>query len=309
MICKEKLHHMARRLPSLNALRAFEAAARHGSFTKAAGELHVTHAAISRHVRDLEAWLQVELFRRVSRGVVVTEPGERYRRTLTEIFDRLLAATQEVTGGGATRALKVSVEPAFAARWLVPRLGSFQARHPAIDLSLESTDKLVDFRSDDADMAIRYGQGNWPDVELTCLSQVHCFPVCGPDLLQGPLPASPEILREHTLLHEETRSWWGEWLAEAGVEGVDHTRGPLLQDTHLALEAAAAGQGFALGDSILAADDLAEGWLVKPFAGDVLEGGYYLVQPRHVKESAPGRAFREWLQAEMAQFLASAPSP
>jgi LysR family glycine cleavage system transcriptional activator len=297
---------MARRLPSLNALKAFEAAARHGSFTKAAEELHVTHAAISRHVRELEAWLQVDLFRRVSRGVVVTEVGESYRRTLTEVFDRLLAATQEVAAGSAGRGLKVSVEPAFAARWLVPRLGSFQARHPGIDLALDSSNRLVDFRSDDADLAIRYGQGNWQDVDLVCLSEVRCFPVCSPGLLQGPLPASPEVLREHTLLHEETRSWWGEWLAEAGVEGVDHTRGPLLQDTHLALEAAAAGQGFALGDSILAADDLADGWLVKPFTGDILEGGYYLVQPKHVKETAPRRAFREWLQAEMTQFLAGA---
>lgn len=297
---------MARRLPSLNALKAFEAAARHGSFTKAAGELHVTHAAISRHVRELEAWLQVDLFRRVSRGVVVTEVGESYRRTLTEVFDRLLAATQEVVAGRAGRGLKVSVEPAFAARWLVPRLGSFQERHPDIDLSLESTNRLIDFRSDEVDLAIRYGQGDWQEVESLCLSEVHCFPVCSPDLLQGPLPANPEVLRDHTLLHEETRRWWGEWLAEAGVEGVDHTRGPLLQDTHLALEAAAAGQGFALGDSILAADDLADGWLVKPFAGQVLEGGYYLVQPRHAKETAPRRAFREWLQAEMADFLAGA---
>lgn len=297
---------MINRLPSLNALRAFEAAARHGSFTQAAEELHVTHAAVSRQVRDLEAWLEVPLFRRVGRGVRLTEVGESYRRTLTEVFDRLLAATQEVIGGAGSRSLKVSVEPAFAARWLVPRLGSFQKKHPDIDLSLDPTDRLVDFRSDDADLGICYGQGDWLEVELVRLSEVQSFPVCSPALVGGDLPASPEILRDHTLLHEETRAWWGEWLKDAGLEGIDHSRGPLLKDCHLALEAAAAGLGFALGDNVLAADALAAGRLVKPFAGTTPSGGYYLAQPKGMKETVSRRAFREWLQAEMDRFLEGA---
>src|SRR3546814_1000263 len=154
---------MARRLPSLNALRAFEAAARLGGFSRAADELHVTHAAVSRHVRGLEDRLGVLLFRRLHKAVVLTDAGRRYQARLTEAFDLIAAATEALAAAGS-EVLSLSVEPAFAARWLVPRLGRFYARHPGIELDIDPTPRIVDFRRDAVDLAIRYGSGGWAGV-------------------------------------------------------------------------------------------------------------------------------------------------
>src|SRR5262245_45683359 len=169
---------MARRLPSLNALKAFEAAARHESFTDAAGELFVTHAAISRHIRDLEEWLGTGLFVRTGRGVELTEAGRRYGGRLTSLFDGMGEATREAAAQGTVRTLNVSVEPATASRWLVPRLGRFNDLHPDIDLIINPETRLVDFRSGEADLGIRYGLGRWEDVEAIRLSDSVSFPVC-----------------------------------------------------------------------------------------------------------------------------------
>ena len=167
---------MARRLPSLNALRAFEAAARHESFTDAAGELFVTHAAVSRHIRELEEWLGTELFTRTGRGVDLTDAGRRFGNRLTPLFDNMAEATLEAAAQGTVRALNVSVEPAIASRWLVPRLGRFNELHPDIELNIDPDNRLVDFRSDKADLGIRYGLGRWGDVEIQKLiSDVDIF--------------------------------------------------------------------------------------------------------------------------------------
>ena len=301
---------MSRRLPPLNALKAFEAAARHESFTKAAAELHVSHAAISRHVRDLEEWLGVDLFRRMSRGVQLTDAGGRYAAKLTGAFDEMQAATLEIAvPGKAAGSLSVSLEVAFAVRWLVPRLGDFQKLYPDIDLELDPTKDLVDFRNSDAELAIRYGSGDWPDVEVTHLVDLMAFPVCSPSLLGGQKKADVEILKEHRLIHEETRRWWALWLKDAGIDGVDPERGPLLQDMHLAVEAAAAGQGFALADNLLVKEDLASGKLVKPFDIETPGGAYYIVRPKGLAESPSAKAFREWLQAEIARASQDAIDP
>jgi len=293
---------MSRRLPPLNALKAFEAAASLESFTKAAGQLHVSHAAVSRHVRDLEDWLGVDLFRRVSRGVKLTDAGARYAATLTRAFDEIQAATVEIAAPvPKAGSLAVSVEVAFAIRWLVPRLGNFQKLNPDIDLELSPTNELVDFRDSDAELAIRYGSGTWPDVEVIHLVELMAFPVCSPALLNGGRRVATEILKEHRLIHEETRKWWGMWLREAGIDGVDTERGPLLQDMHLAVEAAAAGQGFALADNLLVREDLAKGRLAKPFDIETPGGAYYIVRPKGHSESAAAKAFREWLQSEIGR--------
>ena len=292
---------MNRRLPSLNALRAFEAAQRHGSFTAAAEELFVTHAAISRHIRDLEDWLGVELFRRTGRGVERTEAGERFGHELTPLFDGLAAATRAVMASGETRRLAVTVEPGFASRWLVPRLGRFNDLHPDIDLIINPETRLVDFRSGEADLGIRYGLGRWEDVEAVKLSDSASFPVCSPKLIADRRELKPADLADYYLLHEQRKHWWADWLAEAGVKGVEDWRGTTFQN-HLAIEAAESGQGFALGDQILCTDSIAEGRLVRPFSLDMKDhGSYFIVREKGSKESAPARAFRDWLMAEMSE--------
>lgn len=291
---------MARRLPSLNALKAFEAAARIVSFTEAAGELFVTHAAISRHIRDLEEWLDTKLFVRTGRGVELTDAGRRFGGKLTPIFDGMAEAAREAAAVGEARRLNVSVEPACASRWLVPRLGRFNELHPNIELSIDPTNRLVDFRSAEADLGVRYGAGTWEDVEAMKLSEVAIFPVCAPGLIAGAAGLEPKDLSEYNLLHEERKQWWADWLAAAGVTGVEDWRGTLFHN-HLAIEAAEAGQGFALGDQILCTDALLEGWLKRPFPLDMKgHGNYWIVRAKASKESAPARSFREWLMAEMA---------
>ena len=229
---------MARRLPSLNALKAFEAAARHESFTEAAGELFVTHAAISRHVRDLEDWLGTELFIRTGRGVDLTEAGRRFGQRLTPLFDQLAEATREAAAVGDVRQLNVSVEPAFASRWLVARLGRFQELHPDIELAIDPTNRLADFRSGEADLGIRYGEGGWEDVEAIKLSEVVIFPVCAPKLVDSAPDLKPGDLAHFNLLHEQRKQWWADWLASAGITGVEDWRGTLFHN-HLANRARA----------------------------------------------------------------------
>ena len=292
---------MARRLPSLNALKAFEAAARGVSFSDAADELFVTPAAISRHMRELEEYLGTILFIRTGRGVELTEAGRRFGSRLTPLFDQLADASREAAAVGDARVLKVSVQPAFASRWLIGRLGSFSALHPDIELAIDPSNEIVDFYADDVDVGLRYGLGGWEDVEAVKLSDVVIFPVCAPNYLSKHQGIVPKDLLTLNLLHEDKKQWWNDWLAAAGVQGVAEGRGAILQN-QLALEAAEAGQGFALGDQILCTDSLLENWLVRPFSFDMKDhGAYWIVRKRGSRESAPARAFREWLMGEVVE--------
>jgi LysR family transcriptional regulator, glycine cleavage system transcriptional activator len=290
---------MARRLPSLNALKAFEAAARHVSFTEASTELFVTHAAISRHIRELEEYLGTQLFNRTGRGVTLTEAGIRFGEQLTPLFDALAEASREAAAVGAARPLNVSVEPAIASRWLVARLGKFQELHPDIELNIDPTSRLVDFHADNVELGIRYGDGRWKDVEMTKLSEVMIFPVCAPSLVIDAPDLKPADLKDYNLLHEQRKQWWAEWLAANGVEGAEDWKGTVFQN-HLAIEAAESAQGFALGDQILCTDAIMEGWLKRPFNSDMKDhGSYWIVRAKGSKESATARSFREWLMSEM----------
>ncbi len=292
---------MPRRLPSLNALRAFEAAARLGSFTLAARELFVTHAAISRHIRELEEWLAVKLFTRTGRGVKLAEPGRQFSHRLSPLFDGLADAVREVMGNADIRKLAVTVEPSFASRWLVPRLGGFNAAHPDIELMVSPSSAILDIAASEFDLGIRTGDGRWEGVEAILISEYQVFPICSPKLIEGDTLHSPQQLADYTLLHTYSRQWWVDWLKAAGVEGIDGSRGPMFQD-HLAIEAAEAGQGFALGYEVLTTDALAEGWLVRPFDAIVKEpGGYFVVRAKGTKETPAARAFREWMLTEMAE--------
>jgi LysR family glycine cleavage system transcriptional activator len=291
-----------RRLPPLNALRAFEAAARLLSFTRAGQELHVTQAAISHQVKALERWLGLALFRRRGRAVVLTENGQNYLAEVREGLDRLAAATDRLTRRQDAGVLTVATLASFAAAWLMPRLGRFRALHPDIDVRVAASDEVVDFARDDVDLAIRYGNGHWPGLEVLPLMTEDVFPVCSPALLIGAHPLRrPEDLRHHTLLHDDMRETWRLWLLAAGVDGVDPHRGPGYNLSTLVIDAAADGQGVALARSALLRDHLSTGRLVRPFELALpAEFAYYLVHPPRAIEHPKVRAFRDWALVEAA---------
>jgi LysR family glycine cleavage system transcriptional activator len=256
------------RLPSLSGLRAFEAAARHLSFTRAAKELHVTQGAISHQIRSLEDDLGYALFHRLPRRVTLTEEGEILAQTITESFkeiDRVLSSLRQRQWRGW---LTVSSSPSFAVKWLVPRLDTFRLRFPAFDVRIAATDRLVDPRRESVELCIRYGEGSYPGLDCEMLVTDQVFPVCSPRLL-GQL-SHPTDLLEQRLLHDEMflehpqRPSWAHW---ASLAQINLTDAPSARFSHasMALEAAAAGQGVALGRSSLVAADIAEGRLICPF--------------------------------------------
>ena len=288
---------MARRLPPLNALRAFEAAARHLSFTQAAAELNVTQAAISHQVKALEERLGVTLFHRRGRTLLLSEAGQAYLPPLREAFDQLAAATERLVRRDSSGSLTVSALSSFAVTWLVPRLKRFREREPEIDVRLSASDHLTDFAREDVDVAIRYGRGEWPGLRVDRIMTEDVFPVCAPALIQGAKALRrPADLRHVTLLHEDMRESWRMWLLAAGVAGVDPERGPGFSHANMAIQAAVDGQGVALGRTPLVAAELAAGRLVKPFAISLpAEFAYYLVCPETTAERHKNAAFRAWL--------------
>ena len=302
---------MARNLPPLNSLRAFEAAARHLSFTKAAEELHVTPAAISHQIKALEEQLGVPLFRRLTRALRLTQAGQSALPPMRDGFDKLADAVDLLRAHEESGAITVSLDPSFAAKWLVPRLDRLRAAHPDLDVRLDATDKLVDFQRDNVDLAIRYGGGNYPGLEAERLLSEEIFPVCSPKLLEGPEPlAQPGDLRHHTLIHLEwdsedvTAPTWRMWLLAAGIHDIDFTRGPVFSMTTLALQAAIEGLGVALASSFLVADDLAAGRLVVPFdlsVCDPLDFAYHVVVPKRTADLPKVVAFKTWLLDEIAR--------
>jgi LysR family glycine cleavage system transcriptional activator len=291
---------MATRLPSLNALRAFECAARHGSLSLASAELNVTHAAVSRHIRELEAWLGAKLFIRTGRGVELTTDGEALAKNLTPAFEMLIKALDYFSPPDRRRELTISVEVPFATLWLVPRLGRFTSAHPDIDLIVDPEDRLVDLNKGEADLGIRYGRGQWRDVEATKLFDADLTPVCSPGFLERHAITSPADLDCNLLLQDDTKQHWRAWLDAAGVGPEIVPSGPLLLG-HLAIAAAEAGQGFALADGIQAGDALLAGRLVCPFCIVVRHHAYYLVKGKETKEKSAAAQFRTWMIGEIAR--------
>jgi LysR family glycine cleavage system transcriptional activator len=301
---------MSRRLPPLNSLRAFEAAARHLSFKKAADELHVTPAAISHQIRTLEEHGGAALFNRLTRALSLTDAGQAALPLLREGFDKLAEAAQALRADQQADTLTISVAPSFGAKWLIPRLDRFRAAQPKFDVRIDATDALANFGGDGVDVALRFGRGVYRNLRSDCLMAEVAVPVCSPRLLErGPPLARPEDLRHHTLLHvqwtfeRDAAPGWDMWLRAAGVEGVDPGRGPRFSADTMALEAAIAGQGVALAGVALAAGDLETGRLVLPFpasAGQTTEFSYYLVYPEAKADSPKVSAFRDWVLAEAA---------
>lgn len=291
-----------RDLPSTMALRAFEVSARTLSFTEAARELNLTQGAISHQVKNLEAQLGVKLFHRDRQRLRVSEDGAAYLPFVREAVDRLRAGAEFLSAREDSGVLTVSVSPNFAAKWLVHRLGDFIVGHPEIDLRISASMDHVDFSSNDVDMAVRHGTGDWPDLHITPLAQEEIFPVCSPELLRvGPPLERPEDLAKHVLLHDLSRNDWPLWFAAAGVEPIDVSRGPQFDQTSMVIDAAVEGQGVALARRVLAARDLIAGRLVRPF--DITlpaPYGYYIACPKSVADRAKIALFRDWLVAEAA---------
>ena len=287
--------------PSLSAARAFEAAARTLNFTRAAEELGQTQGAISHQVRALEARLGVRLFERGARGLIeLTESGRRYLPFVREALDRLRAGEELVRGSGRAAVLTVSVSPNFASKWLVPRLGDFSKSHPDLDLRISASPHHVDFSRQDIDLAVRHGDGNWPDLHVERLCAEEIFPVCSPNLLQSGLAiCSAADLSGRILIHDRDRSRWRDWLAAFGIKDAATEHGPVFDQTALAIDAAVAGQGIALARSALAALDLIAGRLVRPLPeAPPAEFAYWIVCRKSVGEAPKIRRFRSWLLAQ-----------
>ena len=293
---------MARRLPPLNTLRSFEAAARFASFSLAAEELNVTHGAVSRAVRHLEDELGLKLFERATRKVTLTAPGAVYAAAIRDALDRLAAATIAITQDQSVGVLNVSTLDSFAAKWLVPRLFRFRLAHPDIDVRLATSEALANMTTDGIDIAIRFGGGRYAGLASETLMLVEVFPACSPRLLGGANGLrTPEDLRHQTLIHGDFDISWEMWLRTAGVEGIDARRGPTFLSPDHALQAAIQGEGVVLARSALVSDDLSAGRLVRPFDLSLpAETAYYIVYPPRALERPKVRAFRDWLLAERA---------
>ncbi|MFY7961048.1 MAG: transcriptional regulator GcvA [Elsteraceae bacterium] len=295
-------------MPPLNALRAFEAAARHSSFTKAAAELNVTQAAISHQVKALEERLGAPLFRRNNRVLELTEPGRAFLPDVTAAFDLLASAADRFAA--RQRPLVLTALPSFAAKWMLPRLRNLRERHPDLEVKLDTTDETLDFALDEVDVAIRYGQGGWANLAYEHLMDEEIFPVCAPELMIKPAPLKhPSDLKHHVLLHDRMNETWAMWLKAAGARGVNPDRGPAFTHSAMVLAAAIDGLGVALARSPLVADDLAAGRLVRPFAAALpAQGSYYFVcRPSEVDDPRVA-ALRQWMREEVAAMNA-APAP
>lgn len=291
---------MPRRLPPLTSLRAFEAAGRHLSFTKAATELTVTQAAISHQVKALEEHLDVALFLRLPRQLELTKAGKILLPVVRSAFDRISDSVAKLDKETASKALTVRLAPSFAAKWLSPRLDKFRKLHPEIDLSLTLGNEAVDFRRQPIDIAVTYGKGDWKGVVSEHLLSIDFFPVCAPSIMQGDHPLrTANDLQHHTLLHDTSHESWAEWLDLAGASEVDPKHGTVVDDTNVLIQAAIDGLGVALGSTLFVADRLASGKLVKPFTTTLnSDFAYYVVCPKqHLKKTEVAQ-FKSWLMSQ-----------
>jgi LysR family glycine cleavage system transcriptional activator len=294
---------MPRRLPPLNALKSFEAAARYESFTRAAEELCVTQAAVSQQVKALEAELGFKLFNRERQRLRMTEAGRDYLMVIREALDRIAVGTERLMQRQSAGTLTVSTSPDFAAKWLVHRLARFAEAQPGIGLRISATMRHVDFAREDVDLAVRHGDGNWSGLDVTLLCSEQLFAICSPKLLTGRnrLREPSDVLKWPLLRLDEHKAW-ERWLALAGVAAPEMLQGPVLNRASMVIDAAIDGQGIALARTTLAAWDLVNRRIVRPF--DVswpLAKTYWVVCPKATAKVTKISRFRDWLLAEAAE--------
>jgi LysR family transcriptional regulator, glycine cleavage system transcriptional activator len=293
-------------LPPLSALRAFEAAARHMSFSRAATELHVTPAAISHQIHALEEDLGIRLFHRMNRAIELTASAKVLLPGLTEAFAGIQSSVRRLRAHNDTGTLTVTASPSIAAKWLVLRLHRFQEQHAEVDVRISATDEVADLTRGDFDIAIRYGAGDYPGLDVELLFTNEVFPACSPQLFTtGPPLRTPDDLALHNLIHDQAverdplAPTWPMWLKAAGVKNVPATAGLSFSNMYLALDAAIAGHGVVLAQSTIAAADLAAGRLVRLFTLALPDQfAYYIVTAPGALERPKVRAFRDWLRCE-----------
>lgn len=302
---------MVRPIPGTGSLRVFEAAGRHLNFTRAAEELHVTPAAVSHQIKEFEEQLDIRLLERTSRSMRLTAAGEILHAAVTEALAGLTRAVGQMQRRRDSAALKVTASTSIAARWLVPRLDDFMQAMPGVDVRLDVSDRVREFARDEIDVAIRFGNGNYPGHRADRLFDNTIFPVCSPALLRTKKPLlHPRDLLQHRLIHVDWSApgvmWpnWRMWMLAAGVTDYQETAGLRLDNSGLALQAAIDGQGVALGDSSLVSDDLAAGRLVQPFAVTIKgppQFAYYVISPVATQNDPLVRSFRDWILDEAAR--------
>jgi LysR family glycine cleavage system transcriptional activator len=317
---------MSRRLPPLNSLRVFEAAARQLSFTKAAQELFVTQAAVSHQIKALEAFLGLKLFQRKNRSLLLTDEGQSYFLDIKDIFESIAEATDRVLQKNDKGTLTICLPPSFAIQWLVPRLADFNQKHPDIDVRIKAVDLDEDSLTDDVDVAIYYGAGNWPELRADKLYQEFLVPLCSPKFLLNEQSAdsgqladrlaadrlaadsrqladrsglrSLSDLSQYTLLHDSSRQDWQQFVKQNGIEGVNVNHGPIFSHSAMVLQAAVHGQGIALGNNVLAQPELAAGRLVAPFDQVLVSSNaFYVVCADKQADSGKVATFRDWMLA------------
>ncbi|MDT0594108.1 transcriptional regulator GcvA [Glaciecola petra] len=287
---------MLKRLPPLNAIKAFESAARHLSFTKAADELFVTQAAVSHQIKSLENYLSIKLFHRKNRSLLLTEEGQSYFHELRDIFIHLQEATERLTEMSAKGTITIATPPSFASHWLVPKLHLFSVLHPDIDVRIKAVDLDDGFLDDSVDIAVYYGLGNWPNLHSIQLLKEYLTPMCSPLLLQGNKLGNLLDLKDHRLLHDNTRVVWKNWLSHFKVKGINVNQGPIFSHTMLVLQAASNGQGVALSGTVLAKPDILSGRLVCPFDEKIeSKNSYYLVCKSTQAENSKINTFSDWM--------------
>lgn len=292
---------MIRRLPPLNSLKAFEAAARSESFTRAAEELSVTQGAVSHQVKALEQTLGVKLFTRERQRLVITEAGRNYLAVVRDALDRIAVGTERLVQRQTSGVLTVSTSPDFAAKWLVHRLGRFAELHSGIDLRVSATMHHVDFAREDVDIAVRHGDGHWPGHDVVRLCAEKLFPVCAPKFVSGRnrITKASDLLKLPLLRLDGTTAW-PRWFEAAGLAGAV-AQGPILNRASMLIDAAVDGQGVALARTALAAWDLINGRLVRPVDVSIqMPNSYWVVCPKATAALPKIKLFREWLLAEAA---------
>jgi LysR family glycine cleavage system transcriptional activator len=301
---------MLRHIPGLQSLKAFDASARHLNFTRAAAELNVTPAAVSHQIKELEEAIGLPLFQRTSRHMQLTRQGQVLKPAIADALEGITRALQKLRQVENPTQVRVTVSPSLAAKWLVPRLDRFLESVPGADVRIDVSSEPLDFDREDIDVAIRFGDGNYPGLVVEKLFHDTLFPVCSPELLKGTKKLrEPKDLLQFTLIHLDWEAqgavWpnWRMWMLAAGVKDFNDTRGLHFSQTSLALQAAIDGNGVALGDSTLVGDDLASGRLVKPFELSLrspAQFAYHLITRRDTAERPMTKAFRNWIIAEAA---------
>lgn len=290
-----------RRLPNLAALRAFEAAARHGNFTRAAEEVHVTHGAISHQVRALEEAFGVPLFARHGKRISITPEGEHFAGVVRRALGDIAAAAEAMTANAKQQRLTVTALPSMASRWLAPRLGRFIDQHPDLEVMLQSTNQLTDFVRESVDLGIRFGSGHYPGLASEKLMDDFFYPVASPRFNGGKLPRTPEKLAYLPLLRCEEEPW-APWFRAAGLDLREPSGGLVFQDSSMLVRAAVEGHGIALARHVLAAGEIESGALVRLFDVAIpCPQSYYVVCPPEALRKPQVEAFRIWLRDEASK--------